>query len=260
MKLGWPPLPREHGAWAMLITPLVVMLAVTRPQPLGVMAAAGWILAYANRGPLEVLLGHGASGRAGMAQAEPAVARTWLLLFALAAAALLMPAVWVHPTSLLLLLGAGLLFVGVFWMADRGRARSILSGFLAVAGLMAGAPLIDLAASGAVSARTWCITYACFAFFGGSIFRVKAVARERRRVGFRWLSPGVHLALFALAAVASLLGWAPPLFGLPLLPPFLWAAWGAWRAGAGPSNLGAVGRAEIVLTVLFGLLLIGVMR
>ena len=69
-----------------------------------------------------------------------------------------------------------------------------------------------------------------------------------------------RLALFALAALASLLGWAPPLFSLPLLPPFLWAAWGAWRAGAGPSNLGAVGRAEVALTVLFGLLLIGVMR
>ncbi|MFZ5826268.1 MAG: hypothetical protein ACOY94_18385, partial [Bacillota bacterium] len=153
--------------------------------------------------------------------------------------------------------GAGALLAVVWWLALHGETRSLLAGFLAVTGLMAGAPLYYLAATGSVPAEGWALTYGCFAFFGGSVLRVKAVARERRSAAFRWLSAGVHLLFVLAAAGAAWLGWTSGLLAVALTPPFLWAVYGARRAGNGPAaNLGAVGMAEIWLTLLFAALLI----
>ncbi|BAD41381.1 YwiC-like family protein [Symbiobacterium thermophilum] len=252
LRPGPVPLPREHGAWAMVLTPAVVAVLALGPQPLGLVALLGWLTAYAARGPLEVLLGRGASGRAGMASAEPEVAGFWLLALAAAAAALLLPVAALRPAVLGLLAGALLLACLVFWLAQRGRTRSLLSGFLSVTGLMAGAPLYELAGAGGMSLRGWALTYACFAFFAGSIFRVKTMARERKRRSFHDLSVAVHFAFLAAAAYPAVRGWAPPLVPLALVPPLVWSVVCAWRARRrGAARLDRVGWSEVFLTVLF---------
>ncbi len=254
MRPGRPPLPREHGAWAMLVTPPLAGMLALGPEglSLGLPTMAGWFLAYTARGPVEVLAGRGASGRAGMAQAEPAVARFWLLLLALLSAACLLPVALQRPATLMLLTGAALILGAVYWLAAHGETRSLPAGLLAVAGLTAGGPLYYLAATGSVGPDGWALAYGCFAFFGGSVFRVKALARERRSARFRWLSVAIHAAL-ALGALPV----AGPLLALSLTPSTLWALHGALRGGHGPAaNLGAVGKAEIWQTILFALLLI----
>lgn len=241
----------------MLLTPSLVALLAAGADIWGLLALLGWFTAYSLRGPLEVLVGQGASGRAGMAHAEESVARFWLLLFALAAALLLLSAAARQPRLLALLAIAGLLLGIVWWRALRGETRSLASGLLAVVGLMAGAPLYYMAATGSVGADGWAVTLASLAFFGGSVFRVKSVGRERRSAGFRWFSAALHFGFVALAGLAALAGWAPALLPLALTPPFLWAVYGAWRGGRSTaSNLGSVGWAEIYLTLLFALLLI----
>jgi hypothetical protein len=251
IRLGRPPLPREHGAWAMLLTPPIVALLAAKPDGLGLVATLGWFAAYAMRGPLEVLIGRGASGRAGMASGEPAVARFWLLLFGAVAVACLAPVTVAHPGVLGLLTGAGALLGLVYWLALRGQTRSLAVGLVAVVGLTAGGPLYYLASTGSVPRAGWQLAYACFAFFGGSVFRVKALARERRHARFRWLSVAIHMA-FAVGGLAQDQWlWAP------LTPPLLSAFYGACRGGNGPAaNLGTVGRVETWLTLLFAFLLI----
>jgi len=261
LRPGPIPLPREHGAWAMVLTPAVVAVLALGPQPVGLAALLGWLAAYAARGPLEALLGRGASGRAGMASAEPAVARFWLLVLAAVAATLLLPVVLLRPAVLVLLAGALLLACAVFWLAQRGRARSLLSGFLSVTGLMAGAPLYELAAAGRLSPAGWALTYACFAFFAGSLFRVKTMARERRRRAFHDLSVAVHVAFLAGAVYPAVRGWAPPLLPLALVPPLVWAVVCAWRARwRGATRLDRVGWSEVYLTVLFAALTVLALR
>jgi hypothetical protein len=262
VRFGRPLLPREHGAWAMLLTPPLVSLLALGPSWSGVQVMLGWFLAYAARGPLEVLLGQGASGRAGMARGEAPVARFWLLVFAGAAALLLLPAVLRRPVLLLPLAGALALALAVaFGFALRAQQRALLSGLLAVTGLMAGAPLYDLAASGQVTPAGWAITYACFAFFGGSVFRVKTMGRERRRSFFHGLSVAVHFAFVAGAILAAALGWVPALLPLALLPPLVWAVVCAWRARQeGAANLNRVGMSEVYLTLLFAPLVVLTVR
>lgn len=245
----------------MLLTPALVALVALGPHPLGLIALVGWLTAYAARGSLEVLLGRGASGRAGMASAAPEVARFWLMALAAVAAAFLLPVVVRRPAVLYLLGGALLLVLVVFWLAQQGRTRSLLSGFLSVTGLMAGAPLYELAAAGTMTPRGWALTYACFAFFAGSIFRVKTMSRERRHRAFHRVSVVVHLVFLAAAVAAAALGWAPSLLPLALVPPLIWAIVCAWRARyQGAARLDRVGWSEVYLTVLFAALTVLAMR
>jgi hypothetical protein len=243
----------------MLITPPVVAVAAAGPHVLGLMAILGWFFAYCLRGPLEALQGSAPTGRAGLSHAEPAVARFWLVVFGLAAAALLGPVVYRQPSTLALLAGAALLLLGVKALADRGQTRSIAAGMLAILGLMAGGPLYYLAAAGSVTNDGWTLTLACGAFFIGSVFRVKTLAREKRARSFRLLSVAVHLAALLPAVAAVPLAGVSPLLPVALVLPLAWAIYGAVRAGAAVSLL-SIGRGEQWLTVLFGLLLLVALR
>lgn len=256
---GPAPLPREHGGWAMLITPPVVAAVAAGPDLLGLLATAGWICAYCLRGPVEVLRGTGASGRAGMARAVPQVARLWLLIFGGLATALLGPVVILRPQALLLLAAAAILLGLVQLLANRGLTRSVPAGLLAVAGLMLGGPLYYAARDGLVPAEGWSVALACGAFFGGSVFRVKTLARERRSGGFRWVSAAVNLGLAAGALLLAATGHTGRLTAAALVPPAAWAAYGSLRAG-NPLSLGTIGKGEIVLTILFALILMAGLR
>jgi len=252
---GRIPIPREHGGWAMLLTPPIVALVSAGPSLLGILAVLGWIAGYCIRGPIEALRGTGASGKAGVSRTTHEAARTGLLLFGGLALAFLGPVVIFRPWTLAVLLSTLSLLGVVQRLADRGFTRSIPSGLLAVTGLVAGGPLYYLAATGRIPTEGWVVGLTCAAFFGGSVFRVKTLARERRSVGFRTLSVAVHLAAFAFAALAAArrtVHWPLP---VALVPPLLWSVYGAMRAGEA-ANLAVIGKGEQWLTIIFGTLLI----
>lgn len=243
----------------MLLTPPAVALLGAGLHVLGVLAVAGWIVAYCLRGPVEALRGMAPTGRAGQQQASPAVARFWLLIFGLMAAALLAPVVLLRPVAVVLLLGALALMAAVLWLAERGLTRSFAAGALAIAGLILGGPLYYVAAFGVAGAPGWALGLACGAFFVGSIFRVKVLARERRSTSFRVLSLLFHAAAVTVGTAAALAGYVSWLLPAALVPGLVWAAYGAARAGEAV-NLAVVGKGEQWLTILFGLLLAGALR
>lgn len=259
VAVGRPPLPKEHGGWAMMATPPVIALLAEGIDLLGVMAALGWALAYCARGPLEALLGRAPTGRAGMQHAEPAVARLWLLIFGTAAATLLLPVIYLRPVTVAWLGGAVLIAAAVMYLAEKGQTRSFLAGALATAGLTVGGPLYYLAAAGQVGARGWTLALVSFAFFLGSVYRVKTLAREKRSTAFRLESLGFHVLAVAAAGVAAYLGFTHWLVAAVLLLPLGWAIYGAARAG-GAVSLAAIGKGEQWLTIGFGLALALILR
>lgn len=250
-----PPLPREHGAWAMLLTPVLVAVAALGPERVGLMAMLGWICAYSLRGPIELLRGAGPTGRAGMARGSRESARLWLVILALAAVGLLGYTVLMRPNALPPLLAAGALLALVQFLADRGQIRTILTETLSIAGLMAGLPLYYLTVTGGVGQEGWILTLACFAFFFGSIFRVKSVARERLSVPFGRLSIAIHVVFVVLGAAAVVWANASLLLPLALLAPAAWAVRCARVTKA--INLKRVGFSEVGLSLLFAVLLVG---
>jgi hypothetical protein len=259
LAIGRPPLPKEHGGWAMLLAPPAIALLAAGPTVLGLLVATGWIVAYCLRGPLEALLGMAPTGKAGLQHADPAVARLWLLLFGVISAGLLIAPIWINPRVALWLAGAASGGALVMGLARIGQTRSILAGMLGAAALMAGGPLYYEAAFGQAGVGGWTLALACFAFFAGSVFRVKTLARERRSASFRWLSVLVHGLAVATAVWAALAGLVSWLVVLALAPALAWAAWGAVRAGEAVS-LAVIGKGEQWLTILFGVLLAVALR
>lgn len=250
-----PPLPREHGAWAMLLTPVMVAVAALGPDRVGLLAMLGWICAYSLRGPIELLRGAGPTGRAGMARGSREAAVWWLVILGAAGLGLLGWTVLLRPNALPPLLVAGAVLVLVHFLADRGHVRTILTETLSIAGLMAGLPLYYLTVTGGVGREGWILTLGCFAFFFGSIFRVKSVARERLSVPFGRLSVAVHVAFVVGGAAAVVWADASLLLPVALLLPAVWAIRCARVTTA--INLKRVGFSEVGLSLLFAVLLAG---
>ncbi|WP_239022333.1 YwiC-like family protein [Raineyella fluvialis] len=101
-------------------------------------------------------------------------------------------------------------------LAARRRERALLGGLLTVAAaalvvLVArfASPLTVLDGWGtAPVARALGLTLVCLGYFGGTVFFVKSMIRERGNAGFLALSVGWHLAATAGAILAVMVGGA----------------------------------------------------
>lgn len=204
-RIGPEWLPRQHGAWAMLVVPALVgawrggfawlqlVLAVAMLAAYGVANAGG--LAVRARNPARYLRPIATYG---------AVA----CVFALAA-------VVVQPTLLAWLVGflpLGFLTAVFTW---RRRERSLFNdaATMLAACLFAGVTYQAGSGHGSGAGRAlggwpvmaWVIV-ALFAYFFGTALYVKTVIRERHNLGFHRVSVGYHAAWAAFWALSALVG------------------------------------------------------
>lgn len=234
------PIPKEHGAWAMLGVPLVVGAMVTlvaRPQA----GARGELIPalllglsvgslYLARYPVYLWV------RFPRRQREHGA---WVVVTAgvgVAAGAVLVLG-W--GRWLLVLAGVlGLVLSLVhLWLVGERQERSVAGELLGVVGLTLTAPLAVYAASGLWGPETLVLWLVCFLFFGSSVFYVKmrvaaaSLAKSRARTGqsnpsLPWrqkgrlggLLLGYHLGALVGVGMLSLRGALPPLALVAFLP------------------------------------------
>lgn len=208
--------PDQHGAWAFLVTPLLLGLTLSGWSWLLVPLLVGWVAAY----PFSWAL----TGR--LAAPRPHRFDRPLLIWA---------AVVVPPTAVLVVARPWLVWAGIVLLAGfavnlsfaRARdERALLNDLVLVAECVAAVPLTV----GIVgSARDWTppwsamltaevgvLSVACALALVGSTLHVKSLIRERRRPGF-----GRASRAFALACLPAVGGvvWAAD-FGALLVVPF----------------------------------------
>ncbi len=201
-RAGW--VPKQHGAWAMLITPWLLGAALRarsgQPEWVAEIALlAFWLAAYlvfqaastwlkaapVRRGSYvaPVLTYGGVAAALGVF--------TWWLLGVRAA--------WWVPAFVPLLAYA-------WWLAWRRRERSLAGGVVTVAA----AALMGLVARYLVpqvpDAEAVAVVLACFAYFTGTVLYVKTMIRERGRPVWLWASVGFHAAATLGFVVAWLVG------------------------------------------------------
>jgi hypothetical protein len=188
-------LPRHHGAWAMLLLPLLVGVAASRPDPwqlvLGGAALSGYLLSAtaeawararrnpAYRGPI---LAYGAAF--GVLGLSLAVAFPVLLL------------------ALLVVVPAG---AAVFGGARPGNRRDLVNSLAQVAQALVLVPAAAHVAGAFEPDRVIAGTAIAAGYLLGSVLVVRSVLRERGNDAFAAVSVGFHVAL-VLAAVAYLPG------------------------------------------------------
>jgi hypothetical protein len=247
--------PRQHGAWSMLLAGFVLGLA--SGQRCG---AEGLLLLVA------VLFGFWARHAAGLfLRSSRSDRRAYVLPWAVgyASVSLLAGALLVvgyHRWLLLPLGGVVLVLAGVSVILERRRQdRTTVGELVGVLGLSVVIPAAAYAATGVFAATTAGLWALGALFFGGSVFHVRYLVRHRRESGgplasrLRAGGPSVayHLAALTASIGLSAVDALPPLAPLSLLPVTVKALWTVGRRREGEINVRHIGYVELAHTLIF---------
>ena len=177
---GW--VPNQHGAWAMLASPLLVGALAAGVTWVHLPLAAFWFVGYFAFFATGLWLKSGRRPRyLPPVRAYAAAAAALGVLTALLQPGLLRWApLFVPPLA-----------VGL-WAAAHRRERELLSGLTTVVGSALMTVVAYDAGWDTDFRRAWLLALVQFLYFGGTVFYVKSAIRERRNRGFLALSIGAH--------------------------------------------------------------------
>ncbi len=217
---GW--VPNQHGAWAMLASPLLVGALAGGLAWIHLPLAAFWLAGYLSFYATSLWLKSRRRPRYLPPVRAYGLAVVLLGLLTLA----LQPGLLVWAPMFLVPLAVGL------WAAAARRDRDLLAGVATVVGSSLMTVVAYAAGRGDDLGRAWVLAAIQLLYFGGTVFYVKSAIRERRRSSFLALSVAVHAAatlvvarwslwvavVFAVltvrAALVPRLGWSPRRIGV----------------------------------------------
>ena len=255
--------PREHGAWGLLLVPLftgVVVGAASshRIVPLILFTVIALTLFWL-RTPVESLLG--TAPLSARTSAERRVA--WLVSggLSIVAAACLAALLWNGRNRELWLLGGlgGLAFALRTLLAKLGRSWRMIAQLVGAIGLTCTAPAAYYVATGRLDARAWFLWAANWIFAGNQIHFVQLRIHAARAATFaEKFARGrafflAQLLLVPLLAVASSWRLMPALAMLAFVPGLARGFYWFFR-GYQPLEVRSLGWSEMTQGVLFGVL------
>lgn len=247
--------PREHGAWAQLLVPLLSGLALGRLGAPGLAVALAAVAAFMAHEPLLTLLGH--RGPRARAQHQALAARAVAGCAALFLAALLVAARALGRDATLLLIPL-LLGAPALALAIRKKERSLVGELLAAAALSSWSiPAAHL--SGAPSATSLWLGAVFMTGFALSTFAVRGTIANHKHLEearLLRLAGGLGaLLLLAVSVPALMAGPVPAAIAVALLPIELFAI-GLSAFPPHPRHLYRVGFANLAASVATALLLV----
>jgi len=253
-------LPREHGAWGLLLVPMVTGAGVAFREsgnvfPFVLLLTAALALFWL-RTPLESLLGTSAI-RVQTPEERQDVIFVIAYIAAIAALALGM-LLRDSRSSLLWTIGAaaGLAFVGQAVLKKLGRRTRMLSEVVGTIGLTAAGPAAYYVITGKFGPTAWMLWLANMIFAGNQIHYVQLrihtarVAGMRAKLGRGW---AFALGQFAMAAVLILacLRRLMPWLALAAFAPILFRGWFYFFQKPAPLAVRRLGWAELTQAVVF---------
>lgn len=265
------PLPREHGAWSLLLQPFVIAVILARFWDWRVLPALALVLlGFILKDPLVVLARQRWVWRAPNPQTP--VAARWLVYELIGIAICLLPLL---PTTPLLpfaaLALAALAMTGVaVWFTLRNKQRSVTLQIVSAGGLTTSALLVALLDTGLVPAWAWQLWAVLSLHAAAAILTVHA--RLRMKIAAKGSAPKrgapdtnprraaawAQVSQVGAAGVSVLAG--APLLALPLLVSAA-SGWAELRRLGVPANLDEplkrVGYRALAVSVTHALLLIG---
>lgn len=260
-----PPLPKEHGSWAMLAVPLLISLAIAPAwrwsSLLAVVAVIGLFLV---RYPLETMI---------KTKRRDSVLIVWAIIYAsltiLCGGWLLVidRLIWLIPIGLI---GAALVLLR--WrLALRRQEMSALGELSGIAALALGAPIVYYAVSGQLDWTALALWLINSLYFGGTVFYIKLKVRQQPRVpapdriSERLIKAKACLTYQAvtliIVVVLGLLQSVPMLIPLAFVPMTLKVLVGAYHWQDKHSlSLPRLGIIELVHSVLFAALVMAALK
>ncbi|GAA6526866.1 YwiC-like family protein [Intrasporangium sp. DVR] len=226
-------MPNQHGAWAMLASPLAVGILAGGPAWVHLPLTAFWFVGYFAFFATSLWLKAGRRARYRPPVRTYGVAALVLGVITVVA----QPGLLVWAPLFLLPLGVGLA------AAAARRERELLSGLATVVGSGLMTVVAYAAGPGTDLTRAWLLALVQFLYFAGTVYYVKSAIRERGNDRFRRLSGAAHAG--ATLVVLTFSPWLAVVFVLltvraVAVPPL----------GASPKQLGI---GEIVATTVVAL-------
>jgi hypothetical protein len=232
-----PPIPKEHGSWAMLIVPLLLGLAIAPGWPwrviLLLIAAFGFFLV---RFPLATLV-----KTRRRKKGDRAYLWQWVIIYgaltALSGSWLVLAyrLWWLMPMGFI----GGALLMFHLWLVARRQEMSVVGELAGIFGLALGAPMAYYVAGGQLDRLAAALWLVNALYFGGTVFYIKLKVRQQPRlpvpdrVGERLVKAKACLAYqtIALTIIAALVAfqWAPWLALLAFVPVTIKVIHGAWQ-------------------------------
>lgn len=260
-------LPREHGAWGLLLVPMVTGAGVAFRESNHVIPALLLLVAalalFWLRTPVESLLGTSAM-QAQTAEERRAVAIVIAFLAAVAALAL-GTLLWAWQNPLLWLIGvvAGVAFVGQALLKKLGRRTRMLSEMVGTVGLTASGPAAYYVITGKFGAMAWVVWIANLIFAGDQIHYVQLRIHTARikddglgaKLKRGWTFAAGQLVMTAAITVACLLGLIPAVASIAFAP-LLFRGWYYFIQGPAPLVVRKLGWNELSHAVAFCVLFI----
>ena len=272
-------LPREHGAWGLLLVPMVTGAGVALRQssnffPVLLLLTAALSLFWL-RTPLESLLGISAI-RAETKEERRAVL-SFVAIIGTVALAALGALLWAGRNPLLWLIGiaAGVAFVGqallkLMWRqpprlsregeAPRSRKTQsrlrMLSEIVGTIGLTSSAPAAYYVITGKFGTTAWMLWLANLIFAGNQIHYVQIRIHTARVVGTReklargWAFAAGQVVMAAVLAIACVLGFMPWI-ALVAFVPLLLRGWYYFIQKPTPLMVRRLGWNELAQAIVF---------
>jgi hypothetical protein len=227
-----PPLPREHGAWAMLAIPLLLGFAAARrpgvPALSVIPAMLSLYLARSVAVPTAARLARGRPSPPGYVARRAVWAAIYLAgsvaAFAAAAAAADPPA-----RRAALAVGAVVFLLGSAHaaLALAGKDRTLVGEALGMAGLAGGASLVTAFAGRPLDGRAAGLALLALSYFFSAAAFVRAFERTKTaRTAATVACIAAHAVLLGGLVLLCVTRWIPPLAILSFAPVLARTAWG----------------------------------
>jgi len=257
--------PREHGAWGILLVPLITGAAAGldrggRADSLAPLAIAALALFWL-RTPVESWLGS-TPIKARTAEETGLVRNACLALSAVAAAALLwLFRGWRNPGLLWIGATAAAAFLGRTILRMVWRKRRTAAQIVGAAGLTSLAAAACYAATNRLDRMAWSLWILNFLFAANQIqfvqLRIRAghaknaAARMAYGRGFLWFQV-FSIAFLAAACAGRLIDW----YLVFAFVPIFWRGFAWYRSPFQPLAVHALGKRELAYAIAFGSMLI----
>jgi hypothetical protein len=258
-------LPREHGAWGLLLVPMitgagVALRAGVHITPFLLLLTAALALFWL-RTPVESLVGTSAL-RAQTKEERREVAIVIVVLAKVAIVAL-GTLLWAGRNPDLWLIGAtaGVAFVGQTLLKKLGRRTRMLSEIVGTIGLTSAAPAAYYVMTGKFGVMAWMLWLANLIFAGNQIHYVQLRIHTARIEGLRaklahgWAFAAGQAVMTVVLTVTCLTGLLPEFASLAF-GPLLFRGWFYFIQKPGPLLVRRLGWTELAHAVAFCVLFI----
>jgi hypothetical protein len=232
-------LPRQHGAWAMLLVPLLLGVAASRPSAWQVILAGAALTGYLTSATLQ------AWSRA----RRPPEYRSPIVVYGAVFAVLGLFLLVVFPPLLLSLVVVVPTAIVVVQGSRPGTRRDLANSFVQVAQVLVLVPAAACVSGEVDVERIAAYTAVAAVYLVGTVLVVRSVLRERGNTGFAVLSVGFHAAVTVLALMLVPAGYVLLAAALTARAIALPVAQRRRAPGAHPLRPIQVGIVEIVASI-----------